>query len=67
MTEMMDDLYKDYDPDEIKRFLSSCAGASVGLGLAFIGLAASGATVVGAGIGAAGFIYASVQWGAACR
>lgn len=50
-----------------KSFLSSCAGASVGLALAFVGLAASGASVVGAGIGAAGFIYASAQWGEACR
>jgi len=32
-----------------KSFLSSCAGASVGLALAFVGLAASGASVVGAG------------------
>ncbi|WP_166336941.1 hypothetical protein [Sphingobacterium chungjuense] len=49
------------------RFLTSCAGASVGLGLAFVGLVAGGTSVIGAGIGAAGFIYASAQWGASCR
>lgn len=49
------------------RFLTSCAGASVGLGLAFVGLVAGGTSVIGAGIGAAGFIYASAQWGASRR
>ena len=48
-------------------FLTGCGGASVGLALGFIGLVAGGASVVGAGIGAAGFIYASAQWGATCR
>ncbi len=48
-------------------FLTSCAGASVGLLIGFAGLVAGGASVVGAGIGAAGFIYASAQWGASCR
>jgi len=48
-------------------FLTSCAGASVGLALGFAGLVAGGASVVGAGIGAAAFIYASAQWGASCR
>ncbi|WP_433779341.1 hypothetical protein [Flavobacterium anhuiense] len=48
-------------------FLSSCAGASVGLGLGFISLVAGATSVVGAGIGGACFVYASAQWGAACR
>ncbi|WP_125717759.1 hypothetical protein [Flavobacterium ustbae] len=48
-------------------FLTSCAGASVGLALGFAGLCVGGASVIGAGIGAASFIYASAQWGASCR
>lgn len=48
-------------------FLTSCAGASVGLALGFVGLVAGGTSVVGAGIGAACFVYASAQWGASCR
>jgi hypothetical protein len=48
-------------------FLTGCGGASVGLALGFVGLVAGGASVVGAGIGAAGFIFSAAQWGAACR
>lgn len=48
-------------------FLTGCGGATVGLVLGFAGLVAGGASVVGAGIGAAGFIYTSAQWGASCR
>ncbi|WP_179991829.1 hypothetical protein, partial [Acinetobacter sp. YH16058] len=48
-----------------KEFLTSCGGASVGLGIAFASLAATG---VGApvALAAAGFIFASAAWGAAC-
>lgn len=62
-----DQFIKLHSSNKQARFLTSCAGASVGLALAFVGLAASGASVIGAGIGAAGFIYASAQWGASCR
>lgn len=57
------------DPSTVNgagNFLSGCGGASVGLALGFIGLVAGGTSVIGAGIGAAGFIYVSAQWGAAC-
>lgn len=51
--------------DSAKDFLTSCGGASVGLGLAFAGLASTG---VGApvALAAAGFVFASGAWGAAC-
>lgn len=52
---------------QTRGFFSSCAGASVGLALGFAGLVVGGASVAGAGIGAAAFIYASMQWGDACR
>ncbi|WP_432410180.1 hypothetical protein [Rasiella sp. SM2506] len=44
-----------------------CARATVGLVLAFAGLCVSGATVVGAAVGAAGFIWASAEMGNACK
>ena len=47
----------------------SCASASVGLGIAFLGLAtltaASGGLATGVAVG--GFIWASGEWGAACK
>lgn len=48
-------------------FLMGCAGESVGLAFGFAGLVMGIASIIGAGFGAAGFIYASAQWGAACR
>ncbi|MDY0988867.1 hypothetical protein SOM12_15650 [Flavobacterium sp. CFBP9031] len=55
------------DPQNGGGFLTNCAGASVGLAFGFAGLIMGATSVVGAGFGAAAFIYTSAQWGAACR
>ncbi|PJJ07108.1 hypothetical protein CLU83_0253 [Flavobacterium sp. 1] len=67
-----------YDPDFFKGvtltskknggFFGSCASASIGVGIAFVGLATIEVGSFGAatGVAVAGFIWASAEWGAAC-
>ncbi|MFL0096111.1 hypothetical protein [Tenacibaculum maritimum] len=47
----------------------SCLSASIGLGIAFVGLATLevGSAGLATGVAAAGFIWASGEWGAACK
>ncbi|WP_281633398.1 hypothetical protein [Flavobacterium luteolum] len=50
-------------------FFGSCLSASIGLGAAFVGLATIqvGSFGVSTGVTVAGFIWASAEWGAACK
>ncbi|MEO8239337.1 MAG: hypothetical protein ABI793_04295 [Flavobacterium sp.] len=68
-----------YDPDFFKGLtltskstgglFGSCLSASIGVGIAFVGLATIEVGSFGAatGVAVAGFIWASAEWGAACR
>jgi hypothetical protein len=67
-----------YDPDFFKgninskstgRVFGTCLSASIGVGIAFAGLATIEVGSFGAatGIAVAGFIWASAEWGAACK
>lgn len=67
-----------YDPEFFKGatltsksngVFGSCLSASIGVGIAFVGLATIEVGSFGAatGVAVAGFIWASAEWGAACR
>lgn len=68
-----------YDPDYFKGntataksnggLFGSCMSASIGVGIAFVGLATIEVGSFGAatGVAVAGFIWASAEWGAACK
>lgn len=67
-----------YDPDYFKgggttkitsRLFGSCLSASIGVGIAFVGLATIevGSYGTATGFAVAGFIWASAEWGAACK
>lgn len=51
------------------RLFGSCLSASIGVGIAFVGLATIEVGSFGAatGVAVAGFIWASAEWGAACK
>ena len=69
----------DYDPDFFRGvnltaksnggFFGSCLSATIGVGIAFVGLATINVGSFGAATGFAvvGFVWASAEWGAACR
>jgi hypothetical protein len=63
--------YPDYFSNKLQPgdpFFGSCASASVGLGIAFVGLATIevGSFGLATGIAVGGFLWASAEWGAAC-
>ncbi|WP_149206297.1 hypothetical protein [Flavobacterium johnsoniae] len=68
----------EYDPDFFKGnsftsksngLFGSCLSASIGVGIAFVGLATIevGSFGLATGVAVAGFIWASAEWGAACK
>jgi hypothetical protein len=64
----MEPTFYTVNPNATSRLFGTCLSASIGVGIAFVGLAtltaASGGLATGATV--VGFIWASAEWGAAC-
>lgn len=68
LNQMEPDLFKDTLTAKSSLF-GTCKSATIGLGLAFVGLATIevGSFGLATGVAVAGFIWASAEWGKACK